>query len=428
MRNTSQLSARALASVRALALPAIAAALLVAPNALALTVEGHVYLGEVGKPLAKQTVQIHVIRGSEELPGGTTRTDAQGRYRFTGLKSEEGLSYYLATEYEGAFYTEGPMPPSGETIQRDIIVFEVGDDLGSVRVTNQHVILEKQGDGFHVTEVLVFQNDGKTAFLGAGLGEGEKAGMRIGLPPSVKDFQVGMGGDPATMAIQGRDLASRRPIPPGMRPFSFTYHLPLSGRIDFSHRFHFPTETFVLMIDDPKLRVESPQLQSSGTRQQGQKNYTIYTGSGFTAGQEASIRIQGGSAWGNPGIYPWLAAPVLVGIVLWLALRRGRRAQAVAATAREHETAAKVVAMPAPSGAPPAPAAGMAPGAHAAPAAHAGEAAPGDFAQVYLYLISALDQANAKGEFSKDAYALVRRNLKRKLEVVSSDGTSRAKH
>jgi len=84
--------------------------------------------------------------------------------------------------------------------------------------------------------------------------------------------------------------------------------------------------------------------------------------------------------------------------------------------------------MPAPSGAPPAPAAGMAPGAHAAPAAHAGEAAPGDFAQVYLYLISALDQANAKGEFSKDAYALVRRNLKRKLEVVSSDGTSRAKH
>jgi hypothetical protein len=224
-----------------------------------------------------------------------------------------------------------------------------------------------------------------------------------------------MGGDQATTELKGRDLASRRPIPPGMRPFSFTYHVPLSGRIDFSHRFYFPTETFVVMIDDPRLRLESSRLESSGTREQGGKTYAIYSGSDFKVGQEATIRIQGASFWSNPAIYPWLAAPVVVGVVLWLALRRGRRAQAIAATAREHEAPeAKIVAMPA--------------AAHPAPAASPGGGAPDGFAQVYLHLISALDQASSKGEVPKDASELVRRNLKRKLEVVLSDGAARAKH
>jgi hypothetical protein len=47
---------------------------------------------------------------------------------------------------------------------------------------------------------------------------------------------------------------------------------------------------------------------------------------------------------------------------------------------------------------------------------------------VYLYLISALDQGNARGEIPTDASSMIRRNLKRKLEVVLSDGAARAKH
>ena len=416
---------------RALALLAAAAALSLAPHAAALNLEGRVYLGDEHKPVAGHTVQIHVVRGMEELPGGTEKTDAQGRFRFTGLKSEAGLSYYIATEYQGAFYTEGPIPSTGDRAQRDMVVYDVGDDIGPVSVSNQHVILERQPDGLHVTEVLVFQNAGPKAYFGSGSGGAERAGVRLGLPASVKDFQVGMGGDPATTTVSGRELASRRPIPPGMRPFSFTYHLPLPGRVDFSHRFHFPTETFVVMVDDPKLKLESGRLESSGTRDQGGKTYTIYTGSSFKAGDDVAITIRGASFWSNPALYPWLAAPVVVGVVLWLALRRGRRAQAVAAAVREHEApTGKVVAMPAghaPASGAHAAAAAVPTAGAASPAAHAGDGKPDEFAQVYLYLISALDQASARGEVSKDASELIRRNLKRKLEVVLSDGAARAK-
>ena len=404
----------------------LAAGALAAPCS-ALTFSGRVLKGEEGKPVANQSIQIHVVRGQEELPGGSARTDAQGRFRFAGLKSEPGLSYFVATEYQGAFYTEGPLQAAGDEIQHDVLVYDVGSDMAAIKVANQHVIVERQPDGLHVNEILIFENSGKTAFLGVGPDHAENAGMRIGLPASVKAFQVGVGGDDATTALKGRDLASTRPIPPGQRPFSFTYHIPLSGRMDFSHRFYYPTETFVVMLDDPRLKLKSAQLQYAGSRDQGGKKYEIYTGAGFRVGQEATIQIGGASFWSNPAIYPWLAAPFLIAAVLYLARQRGRRAQAVAAASRSVEGAPRLVPVDPPAAGRPAPPA-AAQGAGGAPRPAPAAAAPGsggdEFAQVYLYLISALDQANAKGELSGDAITLVRRNLKRKLEVVLSDGST----
>jgi hypothetical protein len=411
--------------VRTAAAAAVLAAAVLATPSFALTFSGRVLKGQEERPVAGQPVQIHVIRGQEELPGGSERTDAQGRFRFTGLKSEPGLSYFVATEYQGAFYTEGPLQATGDVIQHDVLVYDVGSEISNVKVVNQHVIVERQADGLHVTEILIFQNSGKTAFLGVGPDHAENAGMRIGLPASVKAFQVGVGGDDATTALKGRDLASTRPIPPGQRPFSFTYHVPLSGRIDFSHRFYYPTETFVVMLDDPRLKVESRQLEYAGSREQGGKKYEMYTGANFGVGQEATIRIGGASLWSNPAIYPWLAAPFLIVAVLYLARQRGRRVQAVAAASRDIESAHPVLPAAPPAAeraAPPSAPPAAAGGPRSAPGAAGGGEDP--FAQVYLYLISALDQASARGELSGDACTLVRRNLKRKLEVVLSDGSA----
>ncbi len=403
-------------------------ALVLAVPAWALTISGRIQKGDEGAPVGGATVQIHVIRGNEELPGGTARTDAQGRFRFPGLKAQPGLSYYVTTEYQDAIYSEGPLSGEREEVTRDITVYDVGSDISSVLVSNHHVIVEHQQDGLHVTEILIFQNSGKTAFLGVGSEHAESAGMRIGLPASVKKYEPGMGADEQTTVLKGRDLSSLRPIPPGMHPFSFTYVVPLSAHVDFSHRFYYPTNSFEVMFDDPKLKLESKQLQYAGSRDQGGRKFEMYTGSGFGVGQEATIRILGVSLWGNPAIYAWLAVPVLIVVVLYFALRRGRRAQAIAQTAHAVESGG-LRASPAPAN-PRAPAAASrldTPGP-SAPSTHLPDGGPEDFAAVYLYLISALDQGNARGEFSGDAYALIRNNLKRKLEVVLPDGATRARH
>ncbi len=393
----------------------------------ALTISGQVTKGDGHSPVADATIQIHVIRGNEELPGGTARTDAQGRYRFTGLQAAPDLSYYVVTEYQGAIYTEGPLAATSGETTRDLTVYDVGSDIAAVSVSNHHVIVEHQPDGLHVTEILIFQNGGRTAYLGVGTEHAESAGMRIGLPAAVKGFEPGMGADEQTTILKGRDLSSTRPIPPGMHPFSFTYVIPLSAHVDFSHRFYYPTSSFEVMFDDPKLKLESKQLEYAGSRQQGGKTFEMYTGAGFGVGQEATIRIVGASLWSNPTIYAWLAVPLLMLAVLTLALRRGRRAKAIAETAHATESVMGLAGPVAAAAAPAAPSGAGA--ARLAPsAAPATDGASSDFAAVYLYLISALDQGNDRGEFSKDAYALIRNNLKRKLEVVLSDGATRAPH
>ena len=424
-------------------------AVLVFPDpALALTIQGRVLRGEERAPANGIPVSLHIVKGEEELPGRSMPSDARGAFRFDDVRSEPGLSYYVSTEYEGAYYTEGPIEThapgtpheavAGNTVTQDLVIYEVGREMGSVRVTNHHVVVERNPDHLHVTEILIFQNDGGTAYLGTGLNHAESAGVRLGLPASVENFEPGVGGDAQTVRVQGRDLTGIRPIPPGTRPFSFSYHVPLSGRMDLSHRLYFPTDKVVVLLNDPSLKLESNgTLRYSGSRDQGGKKFEVYEASMVPLGAEIEMRVHGASFWSNPKIYPWLAAPFAIVAVLILAARRGRQAK---------EAGAKGSHGPLPGGA-------SGPGAsqaaahpeplrvHAPTGAGASQAPPRegrleshasrdgeDLATVYLYLIDALDRGLEQGEYSKESHALIRGNLKRRLEtILSSQPQARAR-
>ncbi len=394
---------------------AVGAALALASPAPALTISGRVVKGSDRAPAAGVAVAVHVIRGDEELPGKTQQTDASGAYRFSGMAEGQGLEYYVSTEYEDAFYTEGPIPAHGGTAAApDLVVYDVAKDFDAISVQDHHVIVERKEGGLHVTEILIFQNHANTAFLGVGVNHAQASGMRVGLPSSVKSFKPGMGLDEASVRLQGRELTSVRPIPPGQRPLSFTYLVPLSGRMDLSHRLYFPTKQMTVLVDDPSLRVESKQLRSAGIRDQGGKKYAMYFGSNIPAGSEVAVRVGGAGFFSNPKIYPFMAAPLLIAGVLWFAARRGKKGMRV-----KHgpvEPAAPAVSphvSPAPAAA--------APTRAAAPAATVPSKNGDDLAETYLYLIAALDQGVERGDVSPESHALIRGNLKRRLEVILAD-------
>ncbi len=405
------------ATLALLACAALAFSILPSGASLALTVRGQVLKGQERLPVPGQEVQLHVVRGEEELKGTSTTTDSRGAFQFPGLKQDPALSYYISTEYQNAFYTEGPLAvDQGPTVTKDLAVYEVGRDISSVRVQNQHIIIERQPDGLHVTEILIFENKGRTAYLGTGVDHAENAGVRIGLPASIDGFQQGIGGDPQTTIVRGRELSSERPIPPGVRPFSFTYKIPLSGRVDLSHRLYFPTETFVILLDDPKLKLESKAVHFSGTRNQGGKQYAMYSGSDFGVGQEVAIRIGGAGFFSNPKVYPWLAAPFLIAGALWFAARGGRRARG-AAHARGRDAPTGTVPQAAAVPPPQAPAAALRPALPLTPP-KGGPSNDADFRKAYLHLIAALDEGLERGEFTRETHALIRQNLKRRLQAL----------
>lgn len=426
---------RILALPAAVLLLALVLALLAIP-AWAVTITGHVLKGAERAPVKDVPVSIHVVRGNEELPGGTVPSDPEGGFRFTGITEGAGLEYYLSTEYEGAFYTEGPLAIQNGAASQDMQVYEVGKNFAAVKVQDHHVIVERKEDGLHVTEILIFQNDANTAYLGVGANHAMPSGMTVGLPASIKDFKPGLGLDEPSVHVQGREMMSMRPIPPGQRPLSFTYTIPLSGRMDLSHRLYFPTRQMTVLLDDPKLHVESTQLTANGTRQQGGKTYAMYIGSELPVGAEVSMRVGGAGFFSNPKVYPFMAAPFLIAAALWFASRRGSRHM------KEKHMAAQAAGHPA--GAPSGPASrapvastggtGIGPSAgeigtaastmstagkpRHSPSANGGH---NEMADTYLYLIAALDQGVERGDVSPESHALIRGNLKRRLETILAD-------
>jgi hypothetical protein len=385
-------------------------------EAATFTIHGHVLKGAERKPLPGLSVSLHVVQGNDELPGRSTTSGPDGGFDFPGLAHDPQHSYFLSAEYEGAYYTEGPIDASGADAVQDLVVYDVGRDQAAVRVTNHHIIVEREQGNLKITEIVVFENSGTTAYLGTGLNHAENAGVRLGLPASVKDFQAGMGGDDQTVRVQGRDLASLRPIPPGTRPFSFTFHVPMSGRMDLSHRLYFPTDRFVVLIADPKLKLDSKSLEFAGERDQGGRKFQIYQAANFPVGAEVTMRILGAGFWSNPAIYPWLVAPFVILAALVFAARRGRKAADVSAAARAAGAGPSV----APVDAGPA----VAPRYPRVPSSARIDATASpddDFATIYLYLIDALDRGLERGEFSKESHALVRGNLKRRLESILAD-------
>ena len=385
-------------------------------QAATFTIHGHVLKGTERKPLPGLSVSLHAVQGNEELPGRNATSGSDGGFDFPGLTHDSQHSYFLSAEYEGAYYTEGPVDASGADAVQDLVVYDVGRDQTSVRVTNHHIIVEREQADLKITEIVVFENSGTTAYLGTGLNHAENVGVRLGLPASVKGFQAGMGGDDQTVRVQGRDLASLRPIPPGTRPFSFTFHVPMSGRMDLSHRLYFPTDRFVVLIEDPKLKLDSKSLEFAGERDQGGRKFQIYQGANFPVGAEVTMRIQGAGFWSNPAIYPWLIAPFVILAALVFAARRGRKAADVSAAARAAgagSSGARAAAGPA--------VASLRPDVPSPARIDAAVSPDDDFATIYLYLIDALDRGLERGEFSKESHALVRGNLKRRLESILAD-------
>jgi len=389
---------------RAASLGALLAFLAIAAPADALVIQGRVVKGMDRTPTSGIPVSLHPVKNEQELPGQTVASGPDGTFRFTGIAQDPSTSYFLSTEYEGAFYTEGPVEFTGGTGAKDMQIYDVGSDMASIRVTNHHILVERAEDHLHVTEILVFQNDGATAYLGTGLNHAENVGVRLGLPASVKKFEPGMGGDEGSVVVQGRDLSSHRPIPPGQRPFSFSYEIPLSGRMDLSHRIYFPTESVDVLINDPGLKVEGSSLTYTGSRDQGGKKFEIYQAKNLPTGSELTMRVHGAGFWSNPKIYPWLVAPFVIVAVLIFASRRGRKSDAPAPrTGTEPRDVRTAVAPPK--------VAALAPESNG----------DDDLHTVYLYLIDALDKGLERGEFTRESHDLVRGNLKRRLETILSD-------
>lgn len=125
-----------------------------APAAQAGTVTGTVTNGTNGKPVAGVQMILIQLQGGMQ-PVDNTKTDADGRYRFTNPGLGGQMPMLIRAVYRDVFYHEAVAP--GKTIA-DVTVYEPTNKPGSVSVATHVVILQPSGSELLVGEEFSIEN------------------------------------------------------------------------------------------------------------------------------------------------------------------------------------------------------------------------------------------------------------------------------
>ncbi len=234
--------------------------------------DGQVVNGTAGgqDPGSDLTVLLHVYRGELEEDTLETTTDAEGRFRFDGLDTDEGLEYWPETVYGNVpFSSAEPLQFSGEsaTLNTTITVYDTTDDDSAIRLDSVHMIAESFGEVLRISEIHLLGNAGDRVYVGSVDGAGQGESVFIPLPEQAVGVAFGEGAEADRFVEVEGGIASTDPVPPGPESslVFFSYHLVVTGEtVPLERRFSYPVTNLNILVAQPGLTLQSEQLQSMG--------------------------------------------------------------------------------------------------------------------------------------------------------------------
>jgi hypothetical protein len=298
--------------------------------------EGAVVQGTAGGgAVSGLAVRLLVFQGSQRVDEQQGTTDAQGHFRFEGLDPSPERIYFPVVEYHDVSYYPSPVSfKDAPTQSVTITIYEPTADDAQVLFPRTNLILTGvDPERLYVMEMGVASNRGDRAYAAPET-------LRFALPAGAESFspRFGMMADAVSQRPSGFVLTG--PLLPGDHELAYSYELPVQGQqADLSRTLQHPVESFSLFVPaQDNIRVDSPQLAESGTRDMGGMTYRVYTASNLVRGSQLVIRLSDlpevpGALAQRLG-YALLASGLLVSLgALLFAWRRGARATTPAAAA-----------------------------------------------------------------------------------------------
>lgn len=277
-----------------------------------------------GEPASGIRVVLHRVAPETAGEVDSMRTDAEGRFAFRLPGAAEPVFdevvYFASVLHQGVLYfgpalTRHALPDSVYTIQVfDTTVAPAGG--AALPVAVRHLILEPEGEGWRVTDLVQVSHTGERTYVAAE-GGGTWA---YPLPRGAADFQVGEGDlAPDALRFEGGVLRVSSPIPPGERLYLFRYRLPAPS---FELPLPGTTGRLELLVREPAPPLNVADLTPGQSVSVEGNTYRRWGGGPF---RDATIRIEEADPAGRPPL-SWIAlaaAVVLAGVAAY-ALRRGR--------------------------------------------------------------------------------------------------------
>jgi hypothetical protein len=194
-------------------------------------------------------VRLSATRAGGEPLRQAVHSDADGRYRFTGLPADTADVFVLAIDFMGVTYAS-PLLRFGlgqPTLSQDLLVYEATTSVDEIALGAHHVFFETQPDAptLRLWEIFSIRNDGSRTYTGEPI--------RFPLPHGATEI-VGFEAFETAEAV-GHEMRLPGPIYPGQHVGRIGYLLPARFPLEFDVRQILPTDEVSIVITPPGARV-----------------------------------------------------------------------------------------------------------------------------------------------------------------------------
>ncbi len=263
-----------------------------APGTIAGTVEN---LTGGRALVAGQEVKLTAYVNDAEADWKTTTTDAHGRFTF-GVPTDPSRRYVVNVKYKGGDYDSAPIVfKAGVTrTQVAIRVYEPTTDVGVLRVSVHHMIVDVGQGMVQVAELLVFTNPTDRTYIGAvARADGKRETLRFTIPSQATQVQYMEGLMECCVFTTPTGLIDTMDVKPGTRQIAYSYLIPASrAQAVVARVLDYPTDR-VEVFGNAAATITATPLQAMPVVQTEQGTYLRFSAASLAQNTGVTVSLSG---------------------------------------------------------------------------------------------------------------------------------------
>jgi hypothetical protein len=295
-----------------------------------------------------------VFSGMEERATHTTRTAADGSFRFEGLTSEDGEVFVARVVLQDVTYISEFVTPEPEQseLSLPVTVYETSEDASDIEVAQLHIFLVAVGQRLQVREYYLISNTSDRTYVGVQNPEiGRRTTLMFTLPEGAEGPAFEGAGLGERFFQHEEGFADTAPILPGSATGEvlFSYEMPYREGVRIERVLDVPISSVALLLsgedadidrasaEDPKgfpkplgseaasITLLGDGIASAGVLDTQMGPALSYTAGPLAAGEPLAFTLAAGSSVRNATLETAIGLAALAAAVLVAYLLLARR-------------------------------------------------------------------------------------------------------
>lgn len=243
---------------------------------------------EISSPDKKiQNQEVVLIKLEQEpKPIGNAKTNSKGVAKIQAdFNDSDRIAAY--TEFEGLSYFSDLFPASQlpKTGLKIEVFYSKASDP-AVIVSEFQMLLKRNEAMLDIEESFVIDNPTQSTIVGQKEHpEDAPEIFRFSIPKSAFNLSYGQGFRRGEVQIDGNDIVVQSPLMPGKSYYSIYYSIDRPHySASLERKFSLPVGRIELALNDPRMKINSPAVESNGRRLFDNQNLYLFTSAGVDDG------------------------------------------------------------------------------------------------------------------------------------------------